>query len=164
MVEAPELYARIYARHGHRCPMSTLGARLGLAALAALGPGDGPLQATYHMRTCALDGIAETTGCREEDGSLTVTGEARHALRLQRGAVGVEVALSAGVMQAAGGYRKLCNELEQGWDALDEAERQRRQALMAAALDALLPQLWTAPDCDLIDVTLPNGNPEPHHG
>ena len=53
MPESPEIFARIYARHGHRCPMSTLGGRLGLAAMQWLGDGAGELQAIYSNRTCA---------------------------------------------------------------------------------------------------------------
>ena len=58
----PPLFARIYARHGHRCPMSTLGGRLGLAALNALGETDGELKAVFANRTCAIYGITAVTG------------------------------------------------------------------------------------------------------
>ena len=97
-------------------------------------------------------GIAETTGCCEDDGSLTVTTEGRHALRLQRGDRFVELAVAAGTMQQAGVYRKLCNELERDWEALDDDEQQRRRARMDAALDELLPRFWSAADAELLEV------------
>jgi formylmethanofuran dehydrogenase subunit E len=122
--DPPEIFIRIYARHGHRCPMSTLGGRLGLAALKGLGDCDGELQAVYSHRTCATDGIAETTGCTEEKGSLIVKNDGRHALALS------------------------C--LENGWEELDAGEQVKRRVEMDAMLDELLPQFWQAEDQKLL--------------
>lgn len=85
MAEIPELFLRIQQRHGHYCPMSTLGARLGEAALHALGASSGELRACYQIETCAVDGIALTTGCLPEDGRLTVQPQGRHRLQLRDG-------------------------------------------------------------------------------
>lgn len=142
--EPPEIFARIYTRHGHRCPMSTLGGRLGLAAMKWLGACDESLQAIYSNRTCALDGIAEVTGCREEAGSLAVENDGRHALTLQSAGASVEVELTCEALQMAGRYRSLCNRLESGWDRLDVGEQARRRVEMNAMLDELLPQFWQA--------------------
>lgn len=146
VIEAPAIFVRIYARHGHRCPMSTLGGRLGLAARQALGVDPGPLRAIYGSRTCALDGIAETTGCGEADGHLRVANDGRHALTLRSAdnAVGFELTTTA--LEMAGRYRSLCNRLEQGWDDLPGEEQERRRAAMEAMLDELLPQFWQAAD------------------
>lgn len=131
--------------------MSTLGGRLGLAAMQRLAPGDVPVTAEFGVRTCALDGIAEATGCREENGSLRLVHDGRHVLTLRAGDERVTVLLLDATLQLAGCYRELCNELEDGWETLPEDERQRRRAVMDAALDELLPQFWNLPDEQLLD-------------
>ena len=150
MTETPEIFDRIYTRHGHRCPMSTLGGRLGLAAIKWLGDSTGELQAIYSNRTCATDGIAETTGCTEEKGSLIVKNDGRHALTLSSAQASVEVELTAEALEMAGRYRSLCNRLEKGWDELEADEQAKRRAEMDTMLDELLPQLWQAEDKKLV--------------
>lgn len=158
MIETPEIFARIYERHGHRCPMSTLGGRLGLAAMKLPQLQKESLRAIYHSRTCALDGIALTTGCSEENGNLAVTTEGRHCLELfDDGGLAVKLSLNGNAMRIAGDYRRLSAELEQGWDLLDEEERAERDQRREAALDTLLPGLWAAPDADLIDLQTGTG-------
>ena len=150
MFEPPDFFARIYSRHGHRCPMSTLGGCLGLAALKWLGSTEGELAGSYSNRTCAIDGITEATGCSEENGTLIVKSDGRHVLALQAGQSSVEVELTAEALEMAGQYRSLCNRLEQGWDELDADEQIRRRAEMEAMLDELLPQFWHAEDTQLV--------------
>jgi formylmethanofuran dehydrogenase subunit E len=148
--DPPEMFVRIYARHGHRCPMSTLGGRLGLAAMKLLGDSTGNLQAIYSNRTCATDGIAEATGCSEDEGSLIVKSDGRHALLLSSAQASVEVELTAEALEMAGRYRSLCNRLENGWDELEADEQIRRRAEMDTMLDELLPQFWQAEDRELV--------------
>ena len=150
----PEIFVRIYSRHGHRCPMSTLGGRLGLAAIKWLGVSIGELQAIFSNRTCATDGIAETTGCTEEKGSLIVKNDGRHALTLSSAQASVEVELTAEALQMAGRYRSLCNRLEKGLDELEADEQAKRRAEMDAMLDELLPQFWQAEDQQLVKKTV----------
>lgn len=78
--------------------MSTLGGRLGMAALQALDEGVGEVAATYGTDTCAVDGIAVATGCLPE-----IRAEGRHRLEL-RGGVGrgVVAELTAAALQQAG--------------------------------------------------------------
>lgn len=153
MIEAPEIFALIYQRHGHRCPMSTLGGRLGQAVQSLSQLGQDGLRAIYHARTCALDGIALTIGCSEEQGNLTVTTEGRHVLEVYDDSGQVaELGLTEAAMQIAGDYRRLSGELEAGWDQLDVAARRERDQRREAALDAILPGLWQAPVDDLITV------------
>lgn len=130
--------------------MSTLGGRLGLAAMQQLGDSDGDLHASYSNRTCALDGIAETTGCSEADGTLIVKVDGRHALTLQSSQTSVELELTADALEMAGRYRSLCSRLEDGWDELEAGEQTRRRAEMDALLDELLPRLWHAEDAQLV--------------
>jgi len=153
MIEVPEIFTRIYERHGHRCPMSTLGGRLGLAVQSILPVSGDELRAVYHSRTCALDGIALITGCSEENGTMTVTTEGRHVLEVfsADGRV-AELSLTDTAMQIAGDYRRLSVELEAGWDQLGDEERAARDDRRQATLDAILPGLWQAPDADLITI------------
>jgi len=130
--------------------MSTLGGRLALAAMKLLGDSAGELHAVYCNRTCATDGITETTGCSEENGRLVVKSDGRHALTLTRSQAVVEVELTAKALAMAGRYRSLCNRLESGWDELAVDEQARRRAEMDALLDELLPQLWQADDSQLV--------------
>ena len=153
MIDPPEIFVRIYTRHGHRCPMSTLGGRLGLAAMKWLGDSAGELQAVYSNRTCALDGIAEATGCSEEAGTLVVKSDGRHVLLLKSPQVSVEVELTAEALEMAGRYRSLCSRLENGWDDLEVEEQTRRRAEKDAMLDELLPQFWQAKDQKLVQRT-----------
>lgn len=106
--------------------------------------------AEYLTRTCAVDGIAEAAGLDEGDGSLLVVPEGKHLLRLEHSEGMLEIELSSTAMQLAGTYRRLGYELEAGWNDLDAAERTRREALRGAALDELLPRLWTMDDAELL--------------
>ncbi len=114
MTESADLFLRIRARHGHYCPMSTLGGRLGAAALSALGSAAGELTACYHTDTCAADGIAVATGCLPETGRLTVHPAGLHRLDLRDAAgYGVRAELTTAALARAADCRKL---LEDGGD------------------------------------------------
>ena len=131
----PELFLRIHDRHGHYCPMSTLGARLGLAAMQALGATSAELRAWYHIETCAIDGIALTTGCLPEQGRLTVLAEGRHRLRLQGDCGhGVYAELTTEALKRAAACRRLL-------DAGDPAADAALAALRSDPVGALV-QVW----------------------
>lgn len=126
MPAIPELFLRIHDRHGHYCPMSTLGARLGLAAMQALGERAAELRAWYHIETCAIDGIALATGCLPEEGRLTVLAEGRHRLRLEDDCgQGVYAELTATALERAAACRRL----------LDAADPAAESALAALRSD-----------------------------
>lgn len=132
--------------------MSTLGGRLGLAALQYLAPCNQEVRGTFGVRTCALDGIAEATGCREEDGTMRVLHDGQHVLSLEVPGRSVIVGLPEATLCRAATYRDLCNELEAGWEGLAKDEQQRRRAVMDQALDRMLPQFWNLPDKMLLTV------------
>lgn len=135
MTEIPELFLQIHARHGHYCPMSTLGARLGQAALQALGEPVAELRGWYQIETCAIDGIALTTGCLPEQGRLTVLAEGRHRLRLQDDyGHGVYAELSAEALERAAACRRLL-------DAGDPAAETALAALRSDPVGELV-QVW----------------------
>jgi formylmethanofuran dehydrogenase subunit E len=140
----PELFEEIYRRHGHRCPMSTLGGRLGYAAFRHLAAGpEEDLLALYHIRTCALDGIGVATGCTLAAGNLRVREDGRHALtlvRLQDGG-GVEATLRDEALAIAWEYRRVCEVLERERPGLSEQELTEREGQREAILEGVLIRL-----------------------
>jgi formylmethanofuran dehydrogenase subunit E len=155
MTQPPEIFQRIYTRHGHRCPMSTLGGRLGMAALAALEMAAGSeLLAVYEIDTCALDGIIETTGCQLDDGSLRVDARGAHALRLAAAdGRSVRTVLRPHALKIAGEYRRLDDLYEQQRSAGAPADELRELlAERARTLQSVLEQLWALPESELIIV------------
>lgn len=154
-----ELFTEIYRRHGHRCPMSTLGGRLGHAARRRLGPEvpSEALAAVCHTATCALDGIRQATGCGEAVGSLEVREEGRHRLTLldRRTGRAVAVELRPDALALAGEFRRLDEALERERPALAAGELAERTRRKEAFLDALLERLRTLPDEELLEFEAP---------
>lgn len=141
-----ELFVEIRRRHGHYCPMSTLGGRLGYAARQALSPGT-VLRGCYYTATCAADGIAVALGGAE----LEVRDYGRHALWLiAAGGGGVLVELRPEILQRAAGYRALDLALEQDRSGLTSDELSERIAAKEEFLEKLLQQLRTLPDEDVM--------------
>ena len=135
--DRPDLFLRIHARHGHYCPMSTLGGRLGVAALSALGGGAGELAAIYHIETCAVDGIAVAIGCSPE-----VKAAGRHRLELRAGdGRGVAAELTAEALAQAAACRK---RLDAGEDA--DAVLARLRTAATEELIVLIPLASEAAD------------------
>ncbi len=153
VLPSAELFDEIARRHGHRCPMSTLGGRLGFAARRRL-PGNGQLHAQYLLRTCALDGIAAATGCSEQLGTLRVRESDRHALVLRdlRTEAFVMVELTARALALAGEYRRRDASLTADWERLSGDARKQRVREKENYLDDLLQRLRTLPEPELIAV------------
>ena len=89
----------LYDFHGHRCPMSTMGARLALAAMSALGVTKSDqfsVEAHFLAKNCALDGVQFVTGCTIGNGNLTYddAGRAELLLRKRDGSRKVSVSVS----------------------------------------------------------------------
>ncbi len=125
-----ELYRKLAERHGHYCPMSTLGVRLGEAALRQLVPlSPVDLALCYLAQTCAADGIRilfESSGFNND---LRIEPSGQHRLCC-RSAAGKELSLqlSAEAMLLAAGYREL-----------DEAGKlQRLELLRTASAERLI--------------------------
>src|SRR5512135_2239517 len=101
----------LYEFHGHRCPMSTMGARLGLAAMAALGVTKADqfkVEGRFLARNCALDGIQYTTGCTLGNGNLTFedSGMPSFTLRMRDGSRSATAAPSEGALMRFAGHKK----------------------------------------------------------
>jgi formylmethanofuran dehydrogenase subunit E len=153
-----ELFAEIWRRHGHRCPMSTLGGRLGWAArrqFPAATPA-GALHAVYRIDTCAVEGIRCATGCGEVAGTLELRPEGSHRLTLvERGSGrGVDAAIRPATLLLAGEYRQLDDALERERGSLEPAELARRLRAKEAFLDALLERFCTLPEEELLELRI----------
>lgn len=150
---ALEVFEEIWQRHGHRCPMSTLGGRLGYAALRRLAAMDGEkLRAIYGIATCAVDGIVVTTGCSEEAGTLIVEDGGLHRLVLRNlasnSAVAVEIRPET--LELAAVYRRLDAALERDRGTLVDSDLAQRREEKERVLDELLPKLRTMPEEELL--------------
>lgn len=151
------LFSEIYRIHGHRCPMSTLGGRLGFAARERLFD-PSPMSAVYFIDTCAADGIGVMTGCKKEDKTLRIVAKNRHALWLKgHQGRGVFAELSGQAMTLAGEYRARDLALAQVEGTLSPEVLTQRRAEKELFLDELLQKLWSLPDEELMDfaTTLP---------
>ena len=130
IVADKELYQRLAERHGHYCPMSTLGVRLGEAALRHLRllP-QSDLQLRYLMQTCAADGIRIVFESENFTSELSVEPLEQHRLCCRFAAdQELSLQLSAEAMQLATGYRNL-----------DENEKPKRlELLRTIAADRLI--------------------------
>lgn len=107
-----DLYEQLAKRHGHYCPMSTLGLRLGLEMVRRLSAAEhGTWQLCYQMRTCAADGIAMALENSLLTAELQVDPQGQHLL-LCAADDGRELSLglSAEALLLAGRYRALSDE------------------------------------------------------
>ena len=145
----PGFYAALERLHGHRCPMSILGARLGDAARSALygrGCEGHRLTARYHHRTCALDGIQLATGCTPGNGNFEVEPRGEHLLELRSQEKGIAVCarLAAGALDRGRAYAELRDRVS---DLPPESgERRAAEERMAALLEGL----ETDPEAELV--------------
>lgn len=152
-----ETFEAIWLRHGHRCPMSTLGGRLGHAARRRLPNEDGvSLRAIYRINTCAVDGIAVTTGCSESAGTLTIEDRGRHQLMLYDANSGsaVEVEIRPETLAMSAVYRRFDDALERERPLLTEDQLAQRLREKECVLNDLLPKLRTLPDDELLFVRI----------
>ena len=102
-----DLYEQLAERHGHYCPMSTLGLRLGLEAVKYLSAtAEDDWQLCYQARTCAVDGIGLALEKSSLLAELQVEKQGQHLL-LCRSSTGRELSLglSTEAMQMANDYR-----------------------------------------------------------
>jgi len=157
MSELPpaELFSEIYRRHGHRCPMSTLGGRIGWAARQRCPDLRSPgLRGIYFHATCAVDGIAVATGLSLATDTLSVRDAGRHTLALRDRSRGweLELSLRPEALTVAGRYRRLDAELERRGGALDAAERQALEAEKERVLQEVLEELWSLPEEALLKI------------
>ena len=151
-------FTGLYDFHGHRCPMSTMGARLGIAAMAALGVTKADqfrVEGRYLARNCALDGIQYTTGCTMGNGNLSFedAGAPSFTLRMRDGSRSVTVSASEGALARFAGHKEKRTRLleERGISGLPRA--MEIDAEIARDFDALVRWVQEGGDGELVMVT-----------
>lgn len=156
MIQPPEIFQRIYQQHGHRCPMSTLGGRMGLAALNTLGVESGSvMSAVFENDTCAADGIELTTGCLRSTGTLQVKDAGRHSLIVQaEDTRGVRVTISESALATAWEYRTADEAFNAGRGNIDAENLKALFDNKENVLQAVLEKFWSLPDRELLDVEI----------
>jgi formylmethanofuran dehydrogenase subunit E len=154
MLQTPELFQRIYEKHGHRCPMSTLGGRMGLAALKSFDErSHSELNVVFEHGTCAVDGIEIATGCSRSSGTLQVENSGRHSLVARFGqARSFRVSLNEFALATAWEYRTADEAFNAGKTTLCADELQRLYEKKETILQAVLEKLWTLSDETLLIV------------
>jgi formylmethanofuran dehydrogenase subunit E len=156
MTQPPEIFQRIYDQHGHRCPMSTLGGRMGLAALKSFSDtADSLLSVLFEHGTCAVDGIEITTGCSRSTGSLRVEDSGRHSLVVSSGqSRSVRISLNEFALATAWEYRTADEAFNAGKGNLAADELKRLCEQKETVLQTVLEKLWTLPDEALLTVEM----------
>lgn len=149
-----EFFTILERLHGHRCPMSILGARLGLAARAALGklqPNENRLRARYYHRNCALDGVQLATRCTLGNGNIEVlpAGEHRLELSIVGGGRHVEAELRTEALERGHRFAGLRTRAE------DLPPESAARKTLEIQMTDILTALETAPEEELVGVTLP---------
>ncbi len=129
---AAQLFVDLAARHGHYCPMSTLGLRMGWAARRKL---KSELRgATYFAQTCARDGIRLALDFE----SLQVEGQGRHRLCFFDQADHWQIELLPKTLELAATYRSRASDAER---------------------DSLLAGLRSADESSLLRIVRGGGSP-----
>jgi formylmethanofuran dehydrogenase subunit E len=145
-----DLWPQIKKFHGDLCLGSVMGARIGLAAKAALlkAGGTGKLKATYYDLSCPVDGIQVAVGTTYGGRSLTVEDKDEHRLLLVAEGNGKKV--EAQLTKLADGKGSDYRALKAKAQALPEGstERQSIEKEMSAIFDWFL----TASDEDVVVV------------
>ncbi len=148
----------LYEFHGHRCPMSTMGARLGIAAMAALGVTKADqfkVEGRYLAKNCALDGIQFTTGCTMGNGNLSFedSGKPSFTLRMRDGSRSVTVSAAEGALARFAEHKDRRASLleERGISGLPRA--MEIDADIARDFDALVQWVQEGSDGELVRVT-----------
>lgn len=147
----------LYEFHGHRCPMSTMGARLGLAAMRALGVTKADqfqVEGHFQAKNCALDGIQYVTGCTVGNGNLRYDDGERAVFTLKRrdGRGGVVISVSGGALSRLAAFKAAKAALieEKGVSGLPRA--MEIDAEIRLGFDSLVEWVQSAGDDELLTI------------
>jgi formylmethanofuran dehydrogenase subunit E len=133
--------------HGHTCPGSLMGLRLGLAAKEALHA-QGRVKAETFLLACSVDGIQVGAGTTYGNKALTVDDRGEMYLILTDTQSGrqVEARLTEEAMEAGKGFRELSAKSR----ALKAGSRE--QLTVKKEIDDILDWYRTAPDEKVVTV------------
>lgn len=147
----------LYAFHGHRCPMSTMGARLGAAAMSELGVTKSDqfsIQGHYEARNCALDGLQFVTGCTLGNGNIEFAdmGKASFTLSRRDGTKSVTVSASQAALERFSAHKNLRAELTEEREISGLARAMEIDAVLKAGFNELVDWVQSAPEVELVVV------------
>ncbi len=149
----------LYRFHGHRCPMSTMGARLAGAAMEALGVGKGDqflIRAEYGIKNCALDGIQFVTGCTLGNGNIACseTGKPILLLGMRDGSRRAEVRVSAGALARLAAHKDTKAGLLKEREVSGLARAKEIDGIIERDFLSLVGWVQDVPDGELFEVTV----------
>ena len=146
-----EMCAFLEKFHGHTCPGSLMGLRLGLAAREALNA-QGRVEAKTFIHACPVDGIQIATGATYGNRAVIVEDGKEMALILTDTKTGkqVEARLSQEAVERGKGFRELSGKsrtLKQG---------SPEHLAVKKEIDDILNWYRTAPDEKVVVITVLN--------
>lgn len=146
----PGLYDFLARFHGHTCAGSLMGARLGLAAKAALkaAGGEGKLKATYFDQSCPVDGIQVAAGTTLGNKAMEVVDKNEHRLLLTAEKNGRQV--EARLTRLAEEKAKPTRELSKKARALPAGSPERQR--LEKEVEDVYAWFRTAPDAEVVTV------------
>ena len=146
----PALYDFLARFHGHTCAGSLMGARLGLAAKAALkaAGGEGKLKARYFDHSCPVDGIQVTAGTTLGNKAMEVVDKNEHRLLLTAEKNGRQV--EARLTRLAEEKAKPTRDLSKKARALPAGSPERQR--LEKEIEEVYAWLRTAPDAEVVTV------------
>lgn len=144
------LYDFLHRFHGHTCAGSLMGARLGLAAKAALqgAGGEGKLKARYFDHSCPVDGIQVAAGTTLGNKAMEVVDKNEHRLILTAEKNGRQV--EARLTKAAEEKAKPTRDLSKKARALPAGSPERQR--LEKEIEEVYTWLRTAPDAEVVTV------------
>ena len=131
-IPGPDLYAQLAAIHGHFCPMSTLGLRLGWAARRRVG--SDPRAVVYNIQTCAVEGICLALDVE----SVTVDRQQQHRLFISDLDVAWQIDLNPEALRLAASYKALASDAEREF-LLDKLRSADESCLMDIVQTRITP-------------------------
>lgn len=146
----PGLYDFLARFHGHTCAGSLMGARLGLAAKAALkaAGGEGKLKARYFDHSCPVDGIQVTAGTTLGNKAIEVMDKNEHRLLLTAEKNGRQV--EARLTKLAEEKAKPTREISKKARALPSGSPERQR--LEKEVEEVYAWFRTAPDAEVVTV------------
>ena len=144
------LYASLDKFHGHTCAGSIIGARIGLAAKAAMkhAGGEGRLNSRYFDHSCAVDGIQVTVGTTCGNRDLEVEDRKEHCLLLSAEKNHRQV--EARLTKLAESKAKTSRDLKRRSRALPSGSPERQR--MEREIEKILDWFRSAPEADVVAV------------
>jgi len=143
----PEMCNFLEKFHGHTCPGSLMGLRLGLAAKESLNA-EGKIEAKTFLLACPVDGIQVGAGTTYGNKALTVEDKKEMSLILTDTKTGkqVEAKLTEQAMEKGTGFRELSaksRSLEAG---------SPEQLAVKKEIEDILNWYRTAPDKEVVTI------------